>query len=306
MRDVTILNMRDSSRLRKTRACGSVAWIQANRYGQSIVDQQRVRMYEGSVITDVVMNTDKPRDVDRSASLTALVKRVFDGPVLTAGVFGSQEEDIDILAIMEKMSWAFFDTACARLRDAYPLAAIYPTHRLEEFVSSKKQSSERQKVHLLCYPSLEVFNSVERPFIRYCIAHSYQPSVGSAAVLLQDNNTRPSPDMNFYCNLLWETAQLYSMQSAPGDVLQREIRRKLLYTIKFSLVEAFYDPSGPIALKKLAQTLFERPVNRFCELGGNLYREVMAWEQLDPAVVGAMFDRVYSLLRDLQRHVGCS
>ncbi len=251
---------------------------------------------------------EEPREGDQLKSLvpdiTARIAGVFKGPVLTAGIFGSQEEDVDILAVMEEMSWAFFHCVCTRLREAFPRSAIYPTHRLEEFVSCGKPQTDRQKVHFLCYPSLETFNRVERPFIRYSIAHTLQPVVGSSEVLLRDNSTRPAPDMAFYRNLLWETAQLYAAQSAPPDVLQNEVRRKLMYIVKFSLAETFYKESGRIDLTRLAVTLFEEPANPHCEIGGSLYREIRGWDNPGAEVVGNMFDQVHSLLKELERHGG--
>jgi hypothetical protein len=219
---------------------------------------------------------------------------------LTAGFFGSQEDDLDVLVVMTAPPLDVYERLCSALREALPGIACCPTFRLQEFVMPESADDRMHRLHLLAFPSIEVFNQVERPFVRYCIAKTYRPFVGDAESLLRGNRNRPAQNLSFYENLLFETAQLYFMGSMPEETLIREVRKKLLYIVKFALLEAFYRPEGPIDLYRITSTLFNSAIHDLCKEGGEVYSRLMNWARPSEREIRDAFRDVAALVGKLR------
>jgi len=240
------------------------------------------------------------RSVNLAPSVQDSIKRSLEQyrkHILAAGPFGSEEDDFDMLVVFESMTWELFVNFCRSLRKAAPEISFFPTFRLQSLIEGSEEG--HQSVHLLAYASPEVFKQQERDFVYYCIVRSFDPWIGERASLQPPGEVRPRPDITYYINLLCETAQIFFMESLDPVTASKEARKKLLYIVKFSLLEAFYHEDSEISLRQIAKTLFTKLPNSLRQRAGHLYRTIECWDNPNPEEVASAFHDVFQLLRDL-------
>ena len=93
------------------------------------------------------------------------------------------------------------------------------------------------------------------------------------------------------------------MQSFPEEVIRSEVRKKLLYIVKFSLLEAFYEDQDFVNLRHIAETVFSLPPADLASQAKSVYRRISAWHA--PAVdeINEALDQVAQLLSEIRQHV---
>lgn len=223
--------------------------------------------------------------------------------IKVGGLFGSCEEDLDILLIMKDASWKMFATLCKDLQTKLPTAVFFPTFRIQEFLEVPSAGSNL--VHLLVFSSLSVFLKTERPFTSYCIARELVPFIGKVDDLGIELDTRPTPDLHFYNDLLFQTGQIFLLGRMDHDVKLREVRKKLLYIIKFSLLEGFHRPYDKVDFHNLAATLFNLPTipQSLLTAGSDLFKDIQLWNEPSDDEVEEYFSATASFLRKVEEAV---
>jgi hypothetical protein len=218
--------------------------------------------------------------------------------IAAAGPFGSEEDDLDVLVILKEPDVEAGERICRALRHVVPEGLFYPTFRVESLLAAN-EFERKQKVHLLLYPSLAVFRCAERGFVRYCITKSFVPWVGNRPAFCQGEERRPEPDIPYYLELLFETMQIYLMESLSPEASLREARKKLMYIIKFACLEVFYEDGSKIDLRRVAETLFLHELPPVLNRAAALYSEVRLWNNPLPERVMSAFSETVTILKQL-------
>lgn len=227
---------------------------------------------------------------------TALSAHTSD--ILAAGPFGSEEDDLDILVILKEPNVVVGERICTALRHAAPQALFYPTFRVESLLRASPLAQE-QNVHLLLFPSLAVFRGVEREFVRYCIVRSVVPWIGDRQTLLRGERQRPKPNIAYYLNLLFETMQIFLLQSFSAQTSLNEAKKKLLYILKFSCLEVFYAEDRRIDLRHITATVFSPRLSPLSGRAAVLYHEVEDWNNPSRGRVMRAFGETVEILEQL-------
>jgi len=236
---------------------------------------------------------------DKSTDLQTIkeVVSTFSECISVAGVFGSREDDLDILIIFDRPDWNDFHKLCEALRNALPYSKFFPTFRVQECLR-KVSADEQQSVHLLFYPDSKTFLEVERPFTRYCISKSLSTWIGNRDQLVENIESRPAADLFYYQNLLFETGQIFLMDTLPMHGILQEVKKKLKYILKFSVLEVLYQPDGTIDLNNIAETVFFKQQDPTVNRAKILFMEICQWSNPSVDEINNAFQETQLILQD--------
>ena len=219
--------------------------------------------------------------------------------LLVAGLFGSAEDDLDVLLVLSEMGTSAYADLCRALQSSVRHAFFFPTFRLESLCATR-QNPVGQRVHLLAYPCVSVFHKVERPFTRYCIARSFRPWIGNREQLCSEADRQPAAELDYYANLLFETVQVYSVDALPSSVRLAEVRKKLMYIVKFSCLEVFLREDSGIDLGRIADTVFSAMPAGIGDKAGRFYQRIARWTSPTAEEVLLAFAETQQLLEELR------
>jgi len=241
---------------------------------------------------------------DKSTDLNEIKQVIlkFSECIAIAGVFGSREDDLDILIVFEHPDWNDFQRLCEALRNALPYSKFFPTFRVQECLR-KVSADEQQSVHLLFYPDSKTFLEVERPFTRYCISKSLSFWIGDRDKLVENTTSRPAADLFYYQNLLFETGQIFLMDTLPMHGILQEVKKKLKYILKFSVLEVLYQPDGNIDLNNIAETVFYNQQDSRVNRAETLFMKICQWSNPSVEEINNAFQETQLILQDFINEV---